>query len=87
MSLIDQILKGSLDYEDGEMGMRRCIEAYCRDHGIGEAMQNAAIDEALKRAALDAGIPLSVIEGKTKLSDHFSPDYIAERAGKKRGDE
>lgn len=27
-------------------------------------------------SALDAGIPPSVIAGKTKLSDHFSPEYI-----------
>lgn len=29
-----------------------------------------------KEAALAAGIPLSVIEGRSKLSDHFSADYI-----------
>lgn len=32
-------------------------------------------------SALDAGIPLSVIRGETKLTDHFSPAYIAEQAG------
>ncbi len=32
--------------------------------------------EGMKQGALDAGIPLSVIEGKTKLTDHFSPEYI-----------
>lgn len=28
------------------------------------------------KSALDAGIPLSVIEGRTKLRDHFSQEYI-----------
>ena len=27
-------------------------------------------------AALAAGIPMSVIRGETKLSDHFSKEYI-----------
>lgn len=39
------------------------------------------IDEWNKQSALDAGIPLSVIEGKTKLSDHFSQDYINSKCG------
>lgn len=30
----------------------------------------------LKQSALDAGIPLSVIEGHTKLTDHFTQEYI-----------
>jgi hypothetical protein len=38
-----------------------------------------------KKSALDAGIPLSVIEGKTKLTDHFSQEYIDYMCGKKHG--
>jgi len=34
------------------------------------------IDEYHKESAIAAGIPRSVVEGKTKLSDHFSEDYI-----------
>lgn len=34
------------------------------------------IKEITIQSALDAGIPRSVIEGKTKLNDHFSPEYI-----------
>jgi hypothetical protein len=30
----------------------------------------------IEQSALDAGIPLSVIQGKTKLTDHFSREYI-----------
>lgn len=33
-------------------------------------------EQAGIQSALDAGIPLSVIEGRTKLSDHFSAEYI-----------
>lgn len=39
-------------------------------------------DIEFKQGALDAGIPLSVIEGKTKLSNHFSKDYIDWKRGK-----
>lgn len=31
---------------------------------------------AVRQSALDAGIPASVYDGKTKLSDHFSQEYI-----------
>lgn len=30
-------------------------------------------------AARDAGIPDSVISGESRLSDHFSPEYIAKQ--------
>lgn len=33
------------------------------------------------RAALEAGIPASVIDGKTKLTDHFSREYIDSQRG------
>lgn len=36
-----------------------------------------------KKEALEAGIPLSVIEGKSRLTDHFSKDYINFKANKK----
>lgn len=32
-------------------------------------------------SALDAGIPLSVVMGKTKLTDHFSREYIDAQCG------
>lgn len=41
-------------------------------------------EAAFKQGALDAGIPLSVIEGKTKLTDHFSQDYIDHMCNKKK---
>jgi hypothetical protein len=33
-------------------------------------------NEDFEKLALEHGIPLSVIRGKTKLSDHFSREYI-----------
>lgn len=34
-----------------------------------------------RRAAIDAGIPESVIDGKTRLRDHFSPEFIRAMSG------
>lgn len=39
--------------------------------------------QAFIQGALSAGIPLSVIEGKTKLLDHFSQQYIDFKSNKK----
>lgn len=39
--------------------------------------------KAWTQSALDAGIPLTVIEGKTKLSDHFTKEYINFKRGVK----
>ena len=36
------------------------------------------------RLALEAGIPLSVIEGKTRLRDHFSQEYIDAQCGRNK---
>jgi hypothetical protein len=33
-------------------------------------------DEEFEKRALEHGIPLSVIRSETKLSDHFSKEYI-----------
>lgn len=36
----------------------------------------ACYEKWMHQSAIDAGIPLSVIEGKTNLTDHFSQAYI-----------
>lgn len=48
-----------------------------------------ACERALRReAALAAGIPLSVVEGKTALRDHFPQSYIDAQCGREpSGDE
>ena len=85
MSKIDlnAIIEGAWEYEDGETGTEKCIRAYCRDHGIDESIAEQAVREAFKQGALEAGIPLSVVEGRSKLSDHFSPEYISDKCGRK----
>lgn len=35
-----------------------------------------------RQAALDAGIPQSVIDGETRLTDHFSREYIDAQCGR-----
>lgn len=75
-SKIDQIIEGSWDYCDGETSADDCIEKYCLDNFIDAETMKRAQKESFKRGALEAGIPLSVIEGRTKLKDHFSQDYI-----------
>lgn len=35
-----------------------------------------------RQAALDAGIPLSVVNGETKLRDHFPQSYIDAQCGR-----
>lgn len=41
----------------------------------------------MRESALAAGIPASVFDGHTKLSDHFSPEYIKSRcAGHRQPD-
>jgi hypothetical protein len=81
-NLIKQIIDGSGEYEDGELGAHRCFKLYCEDHGISDDIMELAYARWERDEALAAGIPLSVIEGKTKLTDHFSKDYIAWQCGK-----
>ena len=38
--------------------------------------------ELRRQAALNAGIPQSVIDGETKLRDHFSREYIDAQCGR-----
>ncbi len=35
-----------------------------------------------RQSALDAGIPASVIDGKTKLTEHFTQEYINFKANR-----
>lgn len=45
----------------------------------------ACYRKAFVQGAIDAGIPMSVIEGKTKLSDHFSNEYIEFKSNRGMG--
>jgi len=71
---IEQIIFGAGDLEDGEIGMHGCLDSFCEQNGIDDATKELAGRTYFRQSARDAGIPLSVIEGKTKLSDHFPQD-------------
>lgn len=42
-------------------------------------------EKQLREGALAAGIPLSVVEGRSKLTDHFSKEYIRSQTHPKEG--
>jgi len=43
---------------------------------LDEDTEDYFTDVDFEKRALEHGIPLSVIRGETKLSDHFSKEYI-----------
>lgn len=61
-------------------------EEEMRCDGENDPICEACYQKWFVRSALEAGIPLSVIEGKTKLSDHWSQAYIDYKCGKTRED-
>ena len=82
--LIEKIIKEASSNCDEETGLHICIARYCEENGIDdEDIQDDAYQLSFKRSALEAGIPLSVIEGKTTLRDHFSQEYIDFKCNKK----
>lgn len=71
------------DFADEGMSTARCFELAGEKHGLpAEIVEWAAITADIE-SALEAGIPRSVIDGITKLSDHFSQDYIDHMRGKR----
>lgn len=82
IDLINKIINGAIEYEDGETGEDRCIERYCEDNGIDEEICELAQQIAFERSASQAGIPLKVIRGEKKLKEVFSKEYINYQTGK-----
>lgn len=70
------------DYEDGQTGVSACVEMFVEENNLSHD-----VDEVLglyfKNEARQAGIPLSVVNGDKKLSDHFSKEYIDSQCGVK----
>ena len=66
----------ALEYADVDMDVPSCCSQACKDLGLNEETAKWATEVYVIQSALDAGIPLSVIERKTKLTDHFSKEYI-----------
>jgi len=81
--LLKKVDEYVVENSDGETDTFTLVEQYCERFGIPDDLYEKICQEIWKQEALDAGIPLSVIEGKTKLSDHFSPEYITQQCGKK----
>ena len=75
-TLIDKIIDESSIYADEDVSALECFEMYCHDHGLDMNLAKQAAKKWFTDEALAHGIPLSVIQGKTRLSDHFSQDYI-----------
>ena len=46
------------------------------DHDCEHFDENGECTANFEDEAIAAGIPKSVVDGKTKLSDHFSKEYI-----------
>lgn len=82
-ALYENIIKKASEYEDGTMGITQCVEKYCEECNLDSNLAEQALEYFYKKEALAAGIPLSVIEGKTKLTDHFSEDYINWKCNRK----
>jgi hypothetical protein len=57
------------------------MDMACEALGLSEEVAAWAGAIYMTESALGAGIPLSVIEGKTKLSDHFSRAKIKAECG------
>ena len=74
--VIKYIIDMSGNYSDVDVSATECIELHC------EELKELAIKKYMKDQALAAGIPESVIDGKTKLTDHFSQEYIDMKCGK-----
>jgi len=58
-----------------EMCNKDILDEDYRSDDSGEYHWNC-YDDWCKKEALSHGIPLSVVESNTKLSDHFSKGYI-----------
>jgi hypothetical protein len=76
VNLYLSIIKNAEQYEDGSLGLTRCVEIYCEEHDVSLNDGYEAVAWHEMNQALSHGVPLSVIKGDSKLSDHFSLDYI-----------
>ena len=72
------------DYWD-DSPVADCVDAMCQDFGFDEEVSEWLTEMFETQSAIQAGIPLSVIQGKCLLTDHFSQDYIDHQIGKTKG--
>lgn len=77
MHNISQILKGAMHYADEDTDG---IKEFCQENLIPDEICEAAERQHMVQSAALAGIPMSVILGKEKLTEHFTQDYIDMKA-------
>ena len=75
--LFNRIMNLCADWEDGETSGSKLIDMACTSLGLDEDVAEWAFKIAFTQGAQEA-----VIEGKTKLSDHFTPEQIAKETGR-----
>jgi hypothetical protein len=72
---IDKIIEDALDLEDGETGTFDCVLLLLKDSGLDDELIGDIADAAAKKwerdSALACGIPLDVIEGRSKLNPRY----------------
>lgn len=85
------IIQCAIEHEDGTIGLDNCLEYVGSQlKQIAPTIVHTKIDELIEKiqakefvdGALNTGIPLSVIKGHTKLTDHFTIDYINSKCNK-----
>lgn len=76
LALFKSIIKNAQQYEDGTLGLTQCVERYCEEHDVALNLGYEAVDWYMAQEALSHGIPASVVQGKAKLRDYFSEEYI-----------
>lgn len=68
LDILETIIDGATDHEDGFTGILKCCDLYCQENNIDESLAIEAATVWFNREALSHGIPLEVIQGKAKLS-------------------
>ena len=80
---IEIVVNALKEYYDGPEGLsiNECVEEYCTYNAIlldvDEAVHLYQVEEAVSH-----GIPRPVAEGKAKLTDYFSQEYIDHMTGR-----
>ncbi len=63
------------------------LSAACTCTEAAQDGEEPACEACFIAGALSAGIPRSVIAGETRLSDHFSAEYINHQCNREQSDE
>ncbi len=80
--LFERIERGITELSDGEASVYATVIQFCTDAGLGQCVAEGFYRAWFKREAMSAGIPEAVVDGKTKLTELFSAEYIKHMSGK-----